>query len=314
MLALATNPTKLQQDTTDFDHPVYNIYFRCQTQFMTTSHSAPTPMGSNFDLGDVIVFLRSNVITIFICGTIGLLAGAAHIWLTPKQYESVGLIQSALTTSSTNLRRGSSAPQIPVEDSALTIARLQIPSSYTDAVVKLCEPSSSGPLNREAMLSIVKPTINRMSPGAIELRVRREDPAVAQACAQAVFEMIRQQQIAMTEPMIKSLEEQRTTAQAQIASGQDMIRKMESAQEKSVAYLITRDETLVQQDRLHSIDNDIGFITRNPTSLLAPWYTPETPVLPKVRITLLAGLLAGPLIGVLYALGRQVLRTSVRHR
>jgi len=37
-------------------------------------------------------------------------------------------------------------------------------------------------------------------------------------------------------------------------------------------------------------------------------------VLPKVRITLLAGLLAGLLIGVLYALGRQVLRTSVRHR
>ncbi|SSW69702.1 hypothetical protein AVE30378_03667 [Achromobacter veterisilvae] len=277
---------------------------------MNNSHSVQTPIGNEFSLSDIITFFRNNIIVIFSCGAIGLLVGAVHIWTTPRQYETVGLIKNALTTSSTNARKDSSTPQAAVEDTSLTIARLQIPTTYPEAVIKQCEAENEGALNREAMLNIVRPTVNRLTAGAIDLRVRRQDPTVAQRCAEAVFEMVRQQQTALNAPVIKSLEEQRANTVARMDSNQDMIKKMDSAQEKSVVYLIARDDIYAQRDRLNSIENDIAFINRNPTTLLAPWYTSNTPVLPKVRITLLAGLLAGLLVGVLYALIRQIVRAG----
>ncbi|MEY4710693.1 MAG: hypothetical protein RIS88_143 [Pseudomonadota bacterium] len=253
-------------------------------------------------LADILGFLQAHWATIAGTGVAGLLAAGGFLAAVPAKYEAQAMIEM------TQIRGGGLNGAVslnPIEPASLLIERLKNPTAYTPEAIQACA-GDAGKLSAAGLAGLVKASIPRNISHVIEIKVRRATPALAQQCAQGLFEMIRLQQAALVKPHQDEIRRTLEGLVNRFTENQNYVLKTEKAGLYNVMYLARRDETmyLIQQ-----IDELQRALARDAQArLVSPTYATPDPVSPKTALTLALGALGGLMAGLLYALGRRVLR------
>ena len=249
-------------------------------------------------LKDIVDFLIESWKTIFAAGVLGLLGAVTYIVVTPNQYEATAQIQMAQITL------GNPAAPSSIEDGYTLIARMKLPTSYDEDLIKVCglneykKPSET--LAKTIKMSVLKGT------QIVELKITRTSQAIASACSMKLFEKIQQHQASIANLFINEAKSKILTYQKRLQDGQAFIAKADKfGSSMSAAYLSTRDELKQLNDEILRLQDLIGSANARQTKLIAPIYSPKDKVSPKRAVALIAGLFAGLFLGLLLMLGKR---------
>jgi capsular polysaccharide biosynthesis protein len=259
---------------------------------------------SEISLLDILVFLRRSYKLIALVGILGIATSFGYLLITPKQYQAIAQIQMAQISSSSN----NINPQgINIEEPTLLIARLSSPTSYTAEVVKSCGLGTAK--DAEVMLSkSVRLTVPKGIANTVDLRVIDVSPKASLDCAQAVFNLIKASQAQIVKPYIEEAKTRLLESQERLTKAQDLVMKADkSGSAMSAAYLSTRDEISFLLDEIAILKNVIAANENRATRLVSPIYASDVPIAPKNRNVFFWGLFGGLFLGILFALGRQII-------
>ena len=116
---------------------------------------------SEISLIDILRFLKGAHRTILIFGAFGIAAAIAYLAITPKQYEATAQIVMAKIGAANN---NNSPLGINIEEPALLIARLAMPTSFTAQEITACgfegRPEAGAALAKAIKLAPLKGIAN----------------------------------------------------------------------------------------------------------------------------------------------------------
>jgi len=261
-------------------------------------------------LKDIVDFLVESWKTIFATGVLGLLGAITYIVVVPNQYQATAQIQMAQISANYNNNNNNNNNNntnplgVNVEDPNLLIARMKLPSSYSQESVKACGyESKQTPLEglaKMVKLSLIKGT------QMVELKVLGLSQIQAVQCAESIVETIKQSQKRIAAPIIEDAQLKLAKYYERLKEAQGFIlRADKSGSSMSAAYLSTRDEVKFLTDETIRLNDLITSANSRHTKLVSPVYSPENKVSPKRSIALVAGLFAGLFLGLLLMLGKR---------
>lgn len=246
---------------------------------------------------DIFDFLLSNWIAIASCTVVGLLLAGAYLFVTPPVYEARLQLEMARISSDSD-GVGGDGRGVSVEDAQLLVARLGMPSTYTENSILACDLRDT-PFPSKVLATQVQPKVLKGVSSVVEITVRGNRPETAKTCAAAIFEMIQHQQSALLRPFISEARETKTTLEARLKGNQEFLEKMDKTPVQSTVYLAKRDESLWLMNRIASLDRSLRqtFETR----LVSPIYSTSSPISPKKLSVLIFGTCTGLLLGIFLA-------------
>jgi capsular polysaccharide biosynthesis protein len=253
-------------------------------------------------LKDIVDFLVESWKAIILTGLLGLLGSIAYLWVAPNQYQATAQIQMAQI--STNSNNNTNPLGVNVEDPNLLIARMKLPSSYSQESVKVCGyESKQTPLEdlaKMVKLSLIKGT------QMVELKVLGLSQIQAVQCTESIVETIKQSQKIIAAPIIEDAQLKLAKYSQRLQEAQGFIlRADKSGLSMSAAYLSTRDEVKFLTDETIRLKDLIASANSRQTKLVSPIYSPENKVSPKDSTALVTGLFAGLFLGLLLMLGKR---------
>jgi hypothetical protein len=247
--------------------------------------------------------------TIAIFGLLGFLSSITYLLATPKQYEVTAQIQMAQINGNNNNNNNlnNNPLGVNVEDPNLLLARMRIPSSYSDLEIKACGLGQSK-APAENLASLANFSVVKGVSGIVELKIRMNSKDQAIACAQGLFENIRRSQNQIMRPYIDEARNLLIKYQARLEGAREIIvRADKSDSAVTAAYLASRDEVRIVTDEIFRLNTYIAVGEARQTRLISPIYASNEPVLPRKKITLIAGLFLGLLLGFLFITGKKAL-------
>lgn len=252
---------------------------------------------------DILRFLKDAYKTILIFGVLGIAAAIAYLVITPKQYEATAQIVMAQIGTANNM----SPLGINIEEPALLIARLAMPTSFTAQEIAACgfegKPDAS-----TALAKAIKVVLPKKIANVVELKTVGQSPQLAMKCATAMVELIKITQNQLVIPYIEDAKLKLADDERRLANAKDVVAKADkSGSVMSAAYLSTRDEIRFLLDQITAIKSVISSTQNRATRLVAPIYQGETLIAPKKRNILAAGLVGGLLLGLMIVIGRKVI-------
>ncbi len=264
-------------------------------------------------LTEIIKFLLDTWRTILVFGVLGFMSSVAHLLVTPKHYEAIAQIQMAqINTSNNHVRNLSNSNNsyplgVNIEEPNLLLARMRVPSSYSEIEFKACglgySKASAEKLTRLAQFSQVKGVTS-----AIELRIQMESKDQAISCAQSLFENIRSSQNQIIKPYIEEAKSRIINYQAQIEGLKIIIaREDKSSSISAAAYLANRDELKFLMEENIRLKTFITAGDVGRAKLVAPIYVSDVPVFPRKKNVLLGGLFLGLIFGLVFTVGKKYL-------
>ncbi len=257
-------------------------------------------------LKEIIDFLIESWKTIAGVGVLGLLGAVAFILVTPSQYEAAAQIQMAQVSISNN---NSNPIGANVEDPNTLIARMKLPTAFSEKEVQACKLEKSKFPTEQLASSVVKLSAIKGVASLMELKIRGESKQAALTCAQAIFENIKDSQHDILKPYIKEAKTLLLKYQVRLNDTQSVIdRADKSGQVLSAAYLSNRDELKFLSEEVIRLNAIIVSSEMRYTRLVSPIYASDKPVSPKKTLSLVLGLLAGVFLGLLYVLVRKAWR------
>jgi LPS O-antigen subunit length determinant protein (WzzB/FepE family) len=258
---------------------------------------------SEISLLDALIFFKRSYKLIVLIGILGVVTSFVYLLITPKQYRASAQIQMAQIGVTNNFN----PLGVNIEEPTLLIARLSSPASYTAEITKSCGLDIAKDV-QEVLSKSVKLTIPKGVANVVDLKIIGASPEASINCAQAVFDLIKTTQAQIIKPYIEEAKAKLLDNQERLAKAQDLIMKADkSGSAMGAAYLSTRDEIRFLLDEITALKNVVATNDNRATRLVAPIYVSEDPVAPKKRITLLAGLFGGLFLGLLIAIGRQII-------
>jgi LPS O-antigen subunit length determinant protein (WzzB/FepE family) len=266
--------------------------------------------GSEISLVDILIFLKRSYKLIALIGILGVAASIGYFLITPKQYQASAQIQMAqigVANNNNNNNNNINLLGINIEEPGLLIVRLSSPTSYTAEVTKACGLNSAKDaqliLSRSLKFTIPKGVVN-----VVDLKVIGTSPEASINCAQAVFDLIKTTQAQIVKPYIDEANTKLLDNQERLAKAQDFIMKSDkSGSAMGAAYLSTRDEIGFLLDQSTALKNVVVSTDQRVTRLVAPIYASDDPIAPKKNNVLLTGLFGGLFLGLLIAVGRQLI-------
>ena len=253
---------------------------------------------------DILRFLKSAYKVILVFGALGITLSIAYLAITPKQYEATAQIAMAqIGTASTNINPLGTN----IEEPALLVSRMSLPTSYTPQTIAACGVDDSG--NAEAILSkSIKLAPAKGVANVVELKTFGPSQEVAVSCANAIFELIKATQFLILMPYIDEAKMKLVDDEGRLAKAKDLVAKADkSGSVMSAAYLSTRDEIRYLLDEVTALKNVVTSNQNRATHLIAPIYASDLPISPKKSIALAGGLFGGLFLGLLIALTRQMI-------
>ena len=271
---------------------------------MSTQQQSDTD--TEISLLDILRFLKSAYKTILIFGILGITLSIAYLVITPKQYEaSAQIVMAQIGTANNN--NNISPLGINIEEPALLIARLAMPTSFTAQEMAACGLEGR-PEAGAALAKAIKVIPPKGIANVVELKTVGQSPQLAMQCAAAVIELIKTTQNQLVIPYIEEAKLKLAYDEKRLANAKDLVAKADKSDSAmGAAYLSTRDEIRFLLDQITAIKSIISSNQNRATRLVAPIYTSEAPIAPKKRNILAAGLLGGLFLGLLIALGRKVI-------
>lgn len=273
--------------------------------------NAPLNEGKEISLIDILLFLRGSWKIITILGAIGLAAAIIYLLAIPKQYQAIAQIQMAQISAgnSTNLL----GPRINIEEPALLIARMSLPTAYTPELITKCDLDEKENA-RSILAKSIKLSQIRGVNSVVELKITAESPTKAHHCANAIFELVNNSQDKIVSLYIEEAKIKLEDYQSRLVKAKDLALKAEkSGAITSDVYHITRDEHSHLLHEIAKLQNVIESNINRSTRLLSPIYVSEKSVSLKKQVALTAGLISGLFFGILIALGLQNI-TKLRTR
>lgn len=250
---------------------------------------------------DIVDFLVESWKAIIATGILGVAAALTFVMVTPSQYEATAQIQMAQISISNNTNPLGSNVELP----SLLIARHQVPSTYTEDEIKACGLGGKK-MPQEALSKLAKFTPVKGVDSIVELKIRLESKEGALACAQALFENVKESQSLIIKPYIEEAKSLLAKYQVRLQETQALVAKADkSGSALSAAYLANRDEVKFLTDESIRLNALITSGDARQTKLVAPVYVSDLPVFPKKSISLVLGLFAGLLTGLLLVLLRK---------
>jgi capsular polysaccharide biosynthesis protein len=255
-------------------------------------------------LKDIIDFLIESWKTILGVGLLGLLGSLGFLAVTPNQYEATAQIQMAQISANNN--NNTNPLGVNVEEPNLLMARLKMPTTYSAAEIKACGLEGHK-MPAESLVSMSKFSAVKGVGSIVELKIRMESREQAVVCVQALFENIRESQNQIIRPYIEEAKALLTKYQARLKEAQELVTRADkSGAALSAAYLANRDEVKFLTDESIRLNTFVTVGDARQAKLVSPIYASEAAVLPKKKITLMAGLLAGLFLGLLLVMVRKV--------
>jgi hypothetical protein len=225
------------------------------------------------------------------------MGATAYLMVTPSEHEASAIIKMAEN-------RGLGPDGLPspnqVESAALVIARLDTPAAYSGEVLRECGLDDV-PENKQRMAKLAKYTAEGQ-PAFLTVNVRAQGAERASKCAESIFEMVRQQQDALSQPgrerlsqMVADLRKSRQAHLDALGGGSGLAEGMAS-------YLAHRDAINRIDAALRKYEYALGYL---PTQLISLYPSPDA-VFPRQTPVILLGLISGLLVGLLAACLRRV--------
>ena len=256
---------------------------------------------------DIMRFLEGAYKTILIFGVFGIAAAIAYLTITPNQYEATAQILMAQISAAVNNSNTKISPLlINIEEPALLIFRLSSPTSFTPEVVAACglQDQANAAL---ALSKLIKLTIPKGVANVVELKTFSGSQQIAQDCALAMFDLIKNTQAQIVAPYIEETKIKLADKQERLQKAHDLVaRSDKSFAVKSANYLSTRDEILFLIEEIEALKNIVTYNQNRATRIVTPIYSSDMPIAPKKRNILAAGLFGGLFFGLLIALSRRV--------
>lgn len=255
---------------------------------------------------DILDFFVASWKTILLTTLLGLLSAVAYIWVTPNSYEGVMQVQMSQLATGSN-KNNVSPLGINIEDPAVLIARLKMPSIFDDENIAAC--SLSGKQNAAEKL-VKKINASQLKGNGSVLEIKVESPSMAEAkqCLESIFEKIRVTQKAIKEPFLEEAKQKIKDYDTRLKESKSVIARADKSNSAlSAAYLATRDEVRQLTDEIMDLNDFITAGENRRAKLISPIYVSDRPVSPKKLIGLLVGLLGGTFLGILWAMGRKAL-------
>ncbi|QWD78278.1 Wzz/FepE/Etk N-terminal domain-containing protein [Polynucleobacter sp. MWH-Svant-W18] len=259
---------------------------------------------SEISLLDILRFLKGAYKTIFVFGVLGIALSIAYLAITPKQYEATAQIAMAqIGTANVNVNPLGTN----IEEPALLVSRMSLPTSYTPQTIAACGLDDSG--NAGAIPSkSMKLAPAKGAANVVELKTFGPSQEAALSCANAIFELIKTTQSQILMPYIEEAKSKLADDEVRLAKAKDLVARADkSGSVMSAAYLSTRDEIRYYLDEITALKNVVTSSQNRMTHLVAPIYASDLPISPKKRMALAGGLFGGLFLGLLIALARQVI-------
>jgi len=268
----------------------------------------PNSIDDEISIKDIIDFLMEHWKTILGFGVAGLVAALMFAFLMPSQYEAKAQIKMAQIGVNNNNNNNVNPLGVNIEEPALLIVRMKLPTSFDQATIDRCglisEKNAAEVLAKKVKLSAVKG-----APSVVDLSIQAESKGLANDCVAAIFDLIKQTQKAIAEPFIIEAKSKLSEYQKRLDDSRSvMLRADKSGPTLSAAYLATRDEVKYLMDEVIRLQDFITSGETRMTQLTAPIYASDYPVFPKKRLTITVGLIAGLFLGLLFVMGRHAYR------
>ena len=253
-------------------------------------------------LKDIVDFIVESWKTIVLTGLLGLVGSIIYLWVTPNQYQATAQLQMAQINSSSNI---TNPLGINIENPSLLLVRLKLPSTYSALEIKACGlESSTAP--SEALTAIAKFSAVKGVESMIELKINRDSKEDAITCAKSLFENIKASQNQLVKPYIEDAKTLLLRYQDRLNNSQSLVSRADkSGAVLSAAYLASRDEIKFLSEEILRLNTFITSADSRQAKLVSPIYASDTPVTPKKRIALIAGLFTGLFLGLLLMLGKR---------
>jgi len=272
------------------------------------------PLEDEISLKDIIDFLMKSWKTILGVGLLGLLGSLGFLAVTPNQYQATAQIQMAQINSTGDIINSRSPTGINVEPPSLLIARLSLPSSHSEKVIKACgleneqEPS-------EHLVAMSNFSLIKGIDSAIELKVRMKSKEGAANCALSLFESIKESQNQIIKPYIEEAKSLLVKHQDRLKEAQSLIlRADKSGPALSAAYLGNRDEIKFLTDESIRLNSFIVSADTRQAKLISPIYVLTGPVFPNKNMILVIGPLLGIFLSFLIIIIHRSLNNPFAHR
>jgi len=259
-------------------------------------------------LKDIIDFLIESWKVILVTGLLGVLISATYLIVTPNQYQAAAQIQMAQISASNNNNNNNTNPLgINIEEPNLLMARLKLPTTYSDEVIKACGfENASSPA--ESLASSAKFSAVKGVGSMIELKINRDSREIAINCAQALFESIKASQNQIIKPYIEESKALLVKYEARLANSQSLVSRADkSGAALSAAYLANRDEVKFLTEEILRLNTFITTADTRQAKLVSPIYASDTPVSPKKKFILILGLLGGLFVGFLTMIVKKII-------
>lgn len=222
---------------------------------------------------------------------LGVIVASIYLANTKPTYEASSLIEAAKSYESKKAELSDST--------SILIARLQSPSSYTVAAKKACLPTGLETESGEDMVhfaKLVKLESLAGTQSVIKVTVRGESPEKVEGCLGAIFQMIYDQQNEAEGKILSLRMEQLAKLRQELAMSNKLFSTLERRSPYSVEQLVARG--YYQYLNSKALDLEIAIGLSNSARLVSPIHCKNRPVSPKSAWILLAGIVAGCLIGV----------------
>jgi capsular polysaccharide biosynthesis protein len=262
-----------------------------------SEQSFNTISDDEISIKDIIDFLIESWKVILLTGLLGLIGAIAYLWVTPNQYQATMQIKIGQTSNLLTNIRGAN-----IEEQNSLMARLKLPTNYSAKEIKACN------LSAEAIATSAKFSLVKDVDSLIELKINRNSKEIAIACADALYENIKTTQNEIIKPHIKEAEALIVIYQDRLNNLKSLVYRVDlSADVFSVVYLANRDEIKFLTDEILRLKSFIASVDIRQAKLVVPIYASDEPVLPKRKINLMAGLMIGLFLGLLFVVGKKAL-------
>lgn len=258
---------------------------------------------------DIAKFIKCNLKLIVGCGIAALLISTAYVILAPNQYEARWQMQMAQfsNSNSNSIIINNSNSNNNSEEPAALVERLRSPTAYTTEVQQHCGMPANGEfgdyLDKRLEVQIIKNITT-----AVGMKFRGVSPVQVKQCAESIVSMIITQQRNLIEERLAGSQTQLVKYQQTLAEEQRLLEKMNKSETGSLDFLARLDKLRWLRSRIDELQEESLLSRMHPAKLISPIYMPSKPITPKVGLVLPSGILMGLMLGIIFALGREVWR------
>lgn len=235
-------------------------------------------------------FSKENWKTLLVFALLGMGVGAVTAFSLPEKFEATAAIQSGTVL------------KVPIEDIGGLLARMKIPSYYSDGTIAAC--------GSDNVASQVSPRAVRNS-ALVLISHRAVTPELAKRCLEAVLSDVRKNQETDLQLSLKAIKEEISLAKDTLVKREKFIEDLgrvvvnfkDSKIEVLPFFLLIYQD---KQDEIEALGKQIFEITLNSTAphtghaaFAAPIHSPNNPVEPKRVVITVMSTLGAVFIGVL---------------